>query len=174
MAVTKPARDRLRRPARPRPEHPEDETSGLHRHVGRTGLLFAGVGSIIGSGWLFGALEASQLAGPAAILSWVIGGAMIICIALTFAELGTMFPVSGGVVRFPHFAFGSFASFTMGWITWLSAASVAPVEVEAALQYASNNIGGLAHASAGSGGNPVLTFPLGYVVAASCWRSSAG
>src|SRR3954452_25347818 len=156
------------------PEHLEDSTSGLKRHVGRTGLLFAGVGSIIGSGWLFGALEASQLAGPAAIFSWLIGGAMIICIAPTVAELGTMFPVSGGVVRFPHFAFGSFASFTMGWITWLSAASVAPVEVEAALQYASNNISGLPLASAGSGGHPVLTSPLGYLVevvllALFCW-----
>jgi amino acid transporter len=104
----------------------------------------------------------------------VIGAVMILLIGLTYAELGTMFPVSGGVVRFPHFAFGSFASSMMGWITWLAAASVAPVEVEAALQYASNNIGGLAHASEASGGNPVLTFPLGYAVAVVlmaifCW-----
>ncbi len=159
--------------------HAEDATSGLKRHIGRTGLLFAGVGSIIGSGWLFGALEASQLAGPAAIISWVLGGAMILTIALTFAELGTMFPVAGGVVRFPHFAFGSFASFMLGWITWLSAASVAPVEVEAALQYASNNIGGLAHVTASSGGNPVLTFPLGFIVAVAllavfCWINLIG
>ena len=42
----------------------------LNRHVGRTGLLFAGVGSIIGSGWLFGAMNAAQTAGPAAIISW--------------------------------------------------------------------------------------------------------
>jgi amino acid transporter len=157
----------------------EDETSGLHRHIGRTGLLFAGVGSIIGSGWLFGALNASQIAGPAAIISWGLGGVMILLIGLTYAELGTMFPVSGGVVRFPHFAFGSFASYMMGWITWLAAASVAPVEVEAALQYASNNIGGLAHSSAASGGNPVLTFPLGYAVAVVlmavfCWINFVG
>jgi hypothetical protein len=39
---------------------------------GAWGLLFAGVGSIIGSGWLFGALEASQLAGPAAVV-WLAG-----------------------------------------------------------------------------------------------------
>jgi amino acid transporter len=32
---------------------------------------------------------------------------MIILIGLCYAELGTIFPVSGGVVRFPHFAFGS-------------------------------------------------------------------
>ena len=88
----------------------EDESSGLHRHMGRTALLFAGVGSIIGSGWLFGALNAAEIAGPAAIISWVLGGIMIMLIGLTYAELGTMFPVSGGVVRFPHFAFGSFAS----------------------------------------------------------------
>ena len=144
---------------------PAAEDSGLHRHIGRTGLLFASVGSIIGSGWLFGALNASQLAGPAAMIAWALGGVMILLVGLTYAELGAMFPVSGGVVRYPHFAFGCFASYVMGWITWLAAASVAPIEVEAAIQYASNNIGGLAHASAAAGGNPVLTFPLGYAVA---------
>jgi amino acid transporter len=158
---------------------PEDETSGLRRHVGPVALLFTGVGSIIGSGWLFGALNASILAGPAAILSWVIGGVMIMLIGLTYAELGTMFPVSGGVVRFPNYAFGAFASFMVGWITWLAVASVAPVEVEAALQYASNNIGGLTHIPAGSGGNPVLTFPLGYAAAVAllavfCWINLIG
>lgn len=45
----------------------------LRREVGVVGLLFTSVGSIIGSGWLFGALNASKIAGPAALLSWVIG-----------------------------------------------------------------------------------------------------
>ncbi len=36
------------------------EDKGMRRHIGRIGLLFAGVGSIIGSGWLFGALDASS------------------------------------------------------------------------------------------------------------------
>ncbi|MGY2704349.1 APC family permease [Nocardioides sp. HB32] len=108
----------------------------LKRHVGVVGLLFASVGSIIGSGWLFGALNASQQAGPAAIISWALGGFMILLIALVYAELGTMFPVSGGVVRFPHLAFGSFASYSAGWITWVAVATTAPIEVEAALQYA--------------------------------------
>jgi amino acid transporter len=108
----------------------------LKRHVGVVGLLFASVGSIIGSGWLFGALDASQQAGPAALISWALGGVMIMLIALVYAELGTMFPLSGGVVRFPHMSFGSFASYTTGWITWVAVATTAPIEVEAALQYA--------------------------------------
>src|SRR5690349_1196417 len=107
----------------------------LKRHVGVVGLLFASVGSIIGSGWLFGALDASTQAGPAAIISWALGGVMILLIALTYAELGTMFPLSGGVVRFPHLSFGSFASYTSGWITWVAVATTAPIEVEATLQY---------------------------------------
>jgi len=111
-------------------------TQDLRRHVGLVGLLFASVGSIIGSGWLFGALNASQQAGPAAIISWAIGGVMILLIALVYAELGTMFPLSGGVVRYPHLSFGSFASYTTGWITWVAVATTAPIEVEAALQYA--------------------------------------
>jgi amino acid transporter len=113
-----------------------DPSTSMKRDVGVIGLLFAGVGSIIGSGWLFGALQASQIAGPAAIISWVIGAVAILLIALVYAELGTMFPITGGVIRFPHLSFGSFASFTMGWINWIAAAAVAPIEVEGALQYA--------------------------------------
>ncbi|MDO8121586.1 APC family permease [Isoptericola sp. b490] len=114
----------------------EHGSRDLRRHVGLVGLLFASVGSIIGSGWLFGALNASREAGPAALVSWGLGAVMILLIGLVYAELGTMFPLSGGVVRFPHMSFGSFASYTTGWITWLAAATVAPIEVEGALQYA--------------------------------------
>jgi len=120
---------------------PSEPTSGdasepqLKRHVGVVGLLFASVGSIIGSGWLFGALNASQAAGPASIISWALGGFLILLIALVYAELGVMFPLSGGVVRFPQMAFGHLASFTSGWITYVAVATTAPIEVEAALQY---------------------------------------
>ncbi len=133
----------------------------LKRHIGIFGLLFTAVGSIIGSGWLFGALTASQLAGPASIIAWLIGAVMILFIGLVYAELGTLFPVSGGVVRFPHYAFGSFASFTTGWITWIAAASTAPIEVLAAMQYATNYVPWLQTLADGV---PVLTLP-GYAVA---------
>src|SRR5207248_2794559 len=49
----------------------------LRRDVGFFGLLFISFGSIIGAGWLFGALYASSLAGPAAVISWVIGGGAV-------------------------------------------------------------------------------------------------
>jgi amino acid transporter len=136
----------------------------LRRDIGVVGLLFASVGSIIGSGWLFGALTAAQLAGPAAILSWVIGAVMIMLIGLVYAELGTMFPLSGGVVRFPHIAFGSFASYTTGWILWVAVSTTAPIEVEGALQYATRYAPFTAEHTVG--GETVHTLTgLGYLVA---------
>jgi amino acid transporter len=133
----------------------------LRREIGVVGLLFTSVGSIIGSGWLFGALSASQIAGPAALLSWVIGGFAVILLALTHAELGAMYPVAGGSARFPHYAFGGLAGFAGGWFAFLGAVTTAPIEVEAALQYSTNYVHGLTKVS---GGTPVLT-ASGYAVA---------
>jgi amino acid transporter len=136
----------------------------MRRDVGVVGLLFASVGSIIGSGWLFGALTAAQLAGPAAIISWIIGAVMIMLIGIVFAELGTMFPLSGGVVRFPHLAYGSFASYTTGWILWVAVATTAPIEVEGALQYATKYAPFTAAHKSGTETIHTLT-GLGYAVA---------
>jgi amino acid transporter len=122
---------------------------GLKKGIGKIGLLFTGVGSIIGSGWLFGAFDAASLVGPASILSWMLGAVMIIFVALNYAELGVMFPVAGGVVRYPHFAFGSFASFSSGWITWISAAGTVGIEVLAAVQYASSYLPWMMHSKEG-------------------------
>ncbi|MGH3098968.1 MAG: APC family permease [Streptosporangiales bacterium] len=128
----------------------------LRKDFGTIGLLFTAVGSIIGSGWLFGALTASEMAGPASVFSWAVGAVIFILIGLTFAELGTMFPHSGGVARYPQYSHGSFASFIIGWITWIAAAAVAPIEVLACVQYAKNYLPWIQTLRDGV---PVLTTP---------------
>ncbi|MFG2142945.1 APC family permease [Streptomyces sp. NPDC048696] len=108
---------------------------GLRREIGFVGLIWASEGSIIGSGWLFGAQKALGVAGPAAIISWGIGSLAILILALVHAELGGMYPVSGGTARFPHYAFGGAAGASFGWFSWLQAATVAPIEVLAMITY---------------------------------------
>jgi amino acid transporter len=117
------------------PDATRDRT-GLRRDVGLIGLMWASVGSIIGSGWLYGAEKAVVMAGPAAIISWMIGAVAIVLLALVHAELGGMFPVAGGTARYPHYAFGGLAGMSFGWFSWLQAATVAPIEVEAMIGYA--------------------------------------
>jgi len=115
---------------------PSAPNRNLRRQIGIIGLTWASVGSIIGSGWLYGAKNALVVAGPAAIISWVIGAIAIILLALVHAELGGMFPVAGGTARYPHYTFGGFAGMSFGWFSWLQAATVAPIEVEAMIGYA--------------------------------------
>src|ERR687885_283369 len=115
---------------------PAARRAGLRREIGFIGLLWASTGSIIGSGWLFGAQGALATAGPAAVISWVIGGVAILLLALVHAELGAMYPVAGGTARFPHIAFGGAAGASFGWFSWLQAVTVAPIEVMAVIQYA--------------------------------------
>src|SRR5207244_5445543 len=114
--------------------------AGLPRSIGLYGLMFVSLGSIIGSGWLLGALKAAQVAGPASILSWVLAACMLSLLALTYAELGATYPVAGGAARFPYYSHGPIAGFMSGWAAWLQAVFVAPIEVLAAITYV-NSVG---------------------------------
>jgi amino acid transporter len=115
----------------------------MRRHLGFAGLTFVSLGSIIGSGWLLGALTAAQVAGPASLVAWVLAGALVAVLALVHAELGAAYPVAGGTARYTHVVFGPFGGFIAGWMAWIQAVALAPVEVLAALSYLNNEWPGL-------------------------------
>ncbi len=110
---------------------------GLKREMGLIGATWASETSIIGSGWLFAPLTAALLIGGAAVIDWVVAGIVVIVLALCHAELGAMYPVSGGTARFPHFAFGSVAGIGFGFFSYVQAVTIAPIECYAFIQYAS-------------------------------------
>ncbi|OOY10439.1 APC family permease [Thioclava sp. F36-7] len=110
----------------------------LRRDAGVIGLLFASTTSMIGSGWLFGAYHASKIAGPLSVWSWVIGAAIIMLIALCFAELSTMFSKSGALVHMSHASHGATLGRLWGWMLFLSYAPVPAVEAEGIVTYANN------------------------------------
>jgi amino acid transporter len=60
----------------------QHEPGKLRRSVGFYGLMFVSLGSIIGSGWLLGALNAAEAAGPASILSWILAAGMLSLLAI--------------------------------------------------------------------------------------------
>jgi amino acid transporter len=121
-------------------------------------LLMLCINGTVGSAWLFAPLYAAKIAGSGAMIAWVIGGLATACIALTFAEISAMFPVAGGTAEIPRLSHGIFASFVMTWLAWLSALTMAPIEVQAILQYASTYFTSLVHIK---NGIPVLT-GIGY------------
>jgi amino acid transporter len=116
---------------------------GFRRELGLMALMFVSLGSIIGSGWLLGALTAATSAGGASIVSWLLAGVIIVLLALVHSELGAAYPLPGGTARWPRLAFGSLGGFTAGWVAWLQAVTIAPIEVEAALSYLDHKWHGL-------------------------------
>lgn len=107
----------------------------LQRSMGTITLMFTAISGILGSAWLFGPYYAAQIAGPAAILSWLIGAVVMLIIAMTFAELTSLFPITGAHARFMLFSHGALSSFLFGWVMWLGYAAVAPAETMGILQY---------------------------------------
>lgn len=126
----------------------------LNRRFTPISLLMVSINGMVGSAWLFAPLYAAKIAGSAAILAWIIGGIATIMVALTFAELSVLFPVAGGTAQIPQMSHGTFTSFMLSWVAWLSALTMAPIEVQAILQYASTYFTSLMYFK---NGVPVLT-----------------
>ncbi|MCY4177363.1 MAG: amino acid permease, partial [Endozoicomonadaceae bacterium] len=110
----------------------------LRKDISSLGLLMTSLSAMLGSGWLFGALYGAQIAGPASVFSWLIGGFLLIIIGLNYAELSTALPLTGGISRHTHITYGSFVSFTVTWLAWLSCVAVAPTEAQAILEYSAH------------------------------------
>src|SRR3990167_1622760 len=122
-------------------------------------LLFVSVSGILGSGWLFTAYFSARFAGPAALLSWLIGGVIVLLIAFVFAELSAMIPVTGSSTRIPQYTHGTLVNFLFSWIIWLSYAALVPTETQAVLQYVGFFFTGITYH------NGALT-EMGYILAA--------
>jgi amino acid transporter len=132
-----------------------------YRHVmTRYDILMASVGTVIGSGWLFGSYFAARYAGPAAIFSWLIAGVLFLFIELPFAEMAAMFPEAGAPLRMPQLAFGTLASSMTSWTAVLGGGFGVAIECLAVVQYAGGYIPGLFDKARGA------ATPLGLLVTA--------
>src|SRR5699024_3769693 len=108
------------------------------KKIGLFQLIMLNLGSLIGSGWLFGSCEATSVAGPAAIISWVVGGLVIAAIAYTYIALGAMFSEAGGMRRYAQYSHGPLLGFIASWSNWVSLITLIPIEAVAAVQYMSS------------------------------------
>ncbi|WEG12014.1 APC family permease [Pullulanibacillus sp. KACC 23026] len=108
----------------------------LKRQLSFLDLTFIGLGSIVGSGWLFASQKGAITAGPAAWLSWVIGAVAVLLLGFVYAELGGAIPRAGGSVRYGEFSHGPLLGYLSGFASIIAFSSVAGIEVEAVRQYA--------------------------------------
>lgn len=84
-----------------------------------------GVGAIVGGGILALAGSAFASSGPAAILAFGLNGVIAMLTALTFAELASKFPESGGTYAFSRKVLSVEAAFLVGWVVWFASVAAA-------------------------------------------------
>ncbi len=87
------------------------------------GLLDAvgvGVGAIVGGGVLALAGVAFATTGPGAIVAFALNGGIAFLTALSFAELASRFPQSGGTYAYARKVLTVEAAFAVGWVVWFA------------------------------------------------------
>jgi len=91
--------------------------AGLRRDLGLAAAISVIVGSMIGVGIFLGPRGvAQQLPTPGLmLLAWGLGGVFVLCGAMTYAEMATIFPRSGGSYNFIKAAYGPLPAFLNGW-----------------------------------------------------------
>jgi len=98
----------------------------MDRSIGVLGAVGVGVGAIVGGGILALSGVAFAAAGPGAIVAFALNGFVAVLTALSFAELSSAFPESGGTYTFAKKVLSVQAAFMVGWVVWFAsiAASV--------------------------------------------------
>ena len=94
---------------------------GLVRALGLGSATLFVIGSVIGSGiFLTTGVMAEALPSATLLLAaWLTGGIVSLCGALSYAEMGAMYPNSGGVYVYLREAFGPLLAFIYGWAALL-------------------------------------------------------
>lgn len=95
--------------------HAEHAGSTLKRELGALNLISLGIGCIIGTGiFVLTGSAAANFAGPAITVSFIITGLLCAFVALCYAELASMLPVSGSAYSYTYTSLGEFAAWIMG------------------------------------------------------------
>ncbi len=94
-----------------------DADAQLVRGIGLLGAMLLVIGSVIGSGIFLttGNMVQELPSTPLVLAAWVVGGLLAMTGGLTYAEMGSMFPRSGGLYVFLSEAYGAVWGFLFGW-----------------------------------------------------------
>lgn len=84
------------------------------------GATSVGVGAIVGGGILALAGVAFSTTGPSAVLAFALNGVIALLTALSFAEVASKFPESGGSYLFAKKVLSVDTAFMVGWVVWFA------------------------------------------------------
>ncbi|MBE6047713.1 MAG: amino acid permease [Clostridium sp.] len=94
--------------------------NNLKRELSLSAATAIVVGNMIGSGIFTAPQSLAQAANPlTTIIAWIITGLGSLLLALSFANLGSRYPKTGGPIVYTQKAFGEFTGFLIAWTFWI-------------------------------------------------------
>ena len=107
----------------------------LRRGLQNRHIQLIALGGAIGTGLFLGLGSTIQIAGPAVIVSYAIGGLIAFLIMRQLGEMMTQEPVAGSFSNLAHKYWGDFAGFFSGWNYWFLYVLVGMSELTAVSKY---------------------------------------
>ena len=119
-----------------------------------------GVGAIVGGGILVLAGAAFAATGPSAIVAFALNGVIALLTALSFAEVSSKFPQSGGTYVFAKRVLSVESAFTVGWVVWFASIVAAVLYALGFGQFAAIAISDILRMTCGSSPPWLLQRPM--------------
>jgi len=92
-----------------------NDAQQLKRGLNTRHIRFMALGSAIGTGLFYGSASAIQMAGPAVLLAYLLGGAAVFMVMRALGEMAVHRPVSGSFGHYASRYLGPLAGFLTGW-----------------------------------------------------------
>ncbi|MDU1779249.1 MAG: amino acid permease [Propionibacterium sp.] len=103
--------------------------SGLNRGLRNRHIQLIALGGAIGTGLFYGAADSIGAAGPAILVCYLIGGAVIYLIMRALGEMSVHRPTSGAFSEYAHDYWGELPGFVSGWNYWFNYIAVSMAEL---------------------------------------------
>ncbi|MCE1782281.1 amino acid permease, partial [Enterobacter hormaechei] len=87
----------------------------LERGLNARHIRFMALGSAIGTGLFYGSAEAINMAGPAVLLAYLVGGAAVFMVMRALGEMAVHRPDAGSFASYAHQYLGPLPGFITGW-----------------------------------------------------------
>jgi GABA permease len=106
----------------------------LQRTLQTRHMRMIALGGVIGAGLFVGSGVVVRAAGPAAVLSFALTGALVVLVMRMLGEMAAAHPAIGGFYEYNRLALGELAGFLTGWMYWYFWVIVVALEAVAGAQ----------------------------------------
>ena len=108
---------------------------GLRRGLANRHIQLIALGGAIGTGLFYGSAESISQAGPAVLVCYLLGGAVIFLVMRALGEMSVDRPTSGAFSEYAHQNWGPAAGFVSGWNYWFNYIAVSMAELTVVGKY---------------------------------------